>query len=203
MLKWFDYILSGIVYIALLVGGAYFSFTLLNENLTLYSTEQAYVPYKQILPTDKITINIQRDELYKDSENNQIDKLVVDKSDYYMLSDGTKQFLISDTKDSYNYGFITRKKSGDITYLFSHNSYKYTENSGYHIYNNWKEGDIITFDNKDQYIIRGTKMYDFTKKGYEDDKVSEGVKIIYFTCTPYGEDIRKAYYLEKIKDWNN
>lgn len=180
---------------------AFVSYSILNDNISLYTTEQIYVPYKEVVDLKKIVININEGELYNSSGSETTSNTIdISADEYYMFSDDKRKFLISDTDDSYNYGFVTRRKIDGITYLFSHNSYKYTENSGYHIYNNWKEGDIITFDNKDQYIIRRTEMFDFTKNDYSEKvNISKNVKIIYFTCTPYGDDIRKAYYLEKVE----
>lgn len=175
---------------------SYITYGLLNDKVSLFTYEQMYVPVEVNRIPNNIEINIEQKEL-KDWVSEK--KITLSNNDYYSLSDGVKKFLISDTEDSFNYWFITRKKWNNITYLFSHNSYKYTENSWYYIYNNWKEGDIITFDNKDQYIIRSTKMYDFNTENYWDEKTKIETKIIYFTCTPYGDNIRKAYFLERVK----
>lgn len=183
-------------FFGILILSSYLTYGLLNDKVALFTYEQMYVPIEIKNIPDKISINIEQKEL-KDWVK-ETTKIELSWNDYYSLSDGVKKFLISDSEDSFNYGFITRKKWENITYLFSHNSYKYTENSGYHIYNNWKEWDIITFDNKDQYIIRSSKMYDFNQDDYMNEKTSRNTKIIYFTCTPYWDNIRKAFFLERI-----
>lgn len=172
-----------------------FSFTVLNNYITLYNVEKMYIPYENIIDNSTLNISISTLDQNKETISGEVQ---VNKNDYYTLSDGKKSFLISDTKNSYNYGFITREKVGNISYLFSHNSYKYTENSGYYIYNNWKEWDIITFNNKDKYIIKSTKLYDFNKTDYSKEKTDINIRIIYFTCTPYWDNIRKAYFLENF-----
>lgn len=193
--KWIDIlVLLWIVFLS-----SYATFSILHDKVSLFSYEQMYVPIERYRIPEVINIDITEKELrWKEPVEQKGHDIVLTPGDYYSIADDEKKFLISDTEDAFNYGFISRKRANGITYLFSHNSYKYTENSGYHIYNKWKEWDIITFNDTDRYIIKETKMYDFNKGDYKNESVSGKIKIIYFTCTPFWDNIRKAYYLEKL-----
>jgi len=118
---------------------------------------------------------------------------------YYKMSFNWKDFLLSNDKNSYNYWFITKNVKNNILYLYSHNSYKQTENSGYYLYNNLKLNDEIIFNDQDNYKIIKTELIDIDKNEQNNIKIPENSNIIYFTCTPYGDNIRKVYYFKKIK----
>lgn len=176
------------------------SYFLLKDNVTIANINHAYVVYEDNSKYDNLNVNINIMWWKLISSNNTWtinNTIQINKNDFYTISDNNKTFIISDTDGSYNYWFVTRKKIGDVAYLYSHNSYKYTENSGYYIYNNWKDWTIITLDNWDKYIVSKTEIFDFNKNLIPKN-MDMSIKLVYFTCTPFGDNIRKAYFFKKV-----
>ena len=139
-------------------------------------------------------------EIIKDI-NNKIsteNEYKVNKDDFYKMSYKDKDFLLSNDSDSYKYWFISKQIKDNIMYLYSHNSYKYTENSGYYLYNNLKYWDIIKFNDNEEYKVVKSNIIDFEQENVDIIKPLENVDIVYFTCTPHWENIRKIYQLQKI-----
>jgi len=155
---------------------------------------------KNILDEYKINNNINIDLLINDinkddyNEDNNFSHM-----DIYKMEYKNKEFLISNNPKSYEYGFIAKDIKDNIMYLYSHNNYKFTENSGYFLYNNLKEGSIITFNDKYKYKVISTHEINYdNKEENKDIKIKKWVDIIYFTCTPSWDNIRKIYQLKKI-----
>lgn len=172
------------------------TFLLLNSNIQLYSLEPLYIipEVKNDFNEKEINLTININDIVSGQKKGWFVKLK--KSDYYKISDWIKTYIISDTQWSYNYWFITRKKVWDVSYLYSHNSYKYTENSGYYIYNNWKVWTRVFLD-EDEFEIVSEELFDFNKGIYKE-KMDKDISIVYFTCTPFWDNIRKVFFLKKI-----
>lgn len=160
----------------------------------------AIIIEKEIISKPQIYIN-------ENPHNNENDELLVsnnkinniNKLDFYKLNFNNSSFLLSNDKKSYNYWFITKEIKNNILYLYSHNSYKYSENSWYYLYKNIKLNDIISFNEWDiKYKVIKTDIINFDEKEVDSIKIKNNVDIIYFTCTPLWWNIRKVYQLEKI-----
>lgn len=173
------------------------TFLLFNSNIQLYSMEPTYIipEIKSDFNDKDIYLTINTNEIDNVNEKS-INNVKLTKNDYYKISDWIKTYIISDTQWSYNYWFITRKKVWDVTYLYSHNSYKYTENSWYYIYNNWKVWTKLLLD-EDEYEIVWEELFDFNKWEYKE-KMNKNISIVYFTCTPYWDNIRKVFFIKKV-----
>lgn len=130
---------------------------------------------------------------YKAEEN------VFDFQNYYLMWFKDKNFILSNKEKSYNIWFITKEIKDNILYLYSHNSYKYSENSWRYLYLNLKQNDEIVFNNKYKYNVVKTDIFDFDKNPNPNITLNKDVNVIYFTCTPLWENVRKVYYL-KIKE---
>lgn len=134
---------------------------------------------------------------YKAIKKNIINDI---KEDFYSMEFKDKQYLLSDSSKSYEYGFITKEIKDNVLYLYSHNSYDFSENSWYYLFNNLKLNDILTFNNDEnnQYKIIDMDEINFTKNKDKNIKLKQWADIIYFTCTPVWDDVRKVYQLKKI-----
>jgi len=193
-------IYEGGILMLIFISTTLLSYFLLKDNVTIANINHAYVVYEDNSKYDNLNVNINIMWWKLISSNNTWtinNTIQINKNDFYTISDNNKTFIISDTDGSYNYWFVTRKKIGDVAYLYSHNSYKYTENSGYYIYNNWKDWTIITLDNWDKYIVSKTEIFDFNKNLIPKN-MDMSIKLVYFTCTPFGDNIRKAYFFKKV-----
>jgi len=166
---------------------------------TIYDTPKIYIDWKELKWKKENNINIVNNDLIK------INDIKINKDndlkDYYKMSVYDKNFFLSNDKNAYNYWFIAKQIKNNILYLYSHNSYKQTENSGYYLYNHLKLNDIILFNDDIRYRIVKTKLVDLDKN--EDTKISinnKNINIIYFTCTPYWNNLRKVFFLQKVEN---
>jgi len=167
---------------------------------TIYDTPKIYIDWKEL------QLNIENSNIVnsKRKEIKEMNSIEVPKNinlkDFYKMTSKDKSFFLSNNENAYKYWFIAKQIKNNILYLYSHNSYKQTENSGYYLYNNLKLNDIIIFNDDIKYKIVRTKLVDLDKN--EDKKISiknKDVNIIYFTCTPYWNNLRKVFFLQKIK----
>lgn len=120
--------------------------------------------------------------------------------DFYKLTVNNKDFLLSDDPKSFEYWFISKQITNNILFLYSHNSYKYTENSWYYLYNHLKLNDTLLFNDSIKYTIKKTLLIDINKWEDKNIKIGKNINIIYFTCTPYWDNIRKVFLLSKKEE---
>lgn len=179
----------------ILVSSCLLTYFILTDYVSIANMNHSYVIPEYIESSQQIgdiTLNINDTSTW-----GSVAEIKISKDDFYSITDGIRTFMVSDTDESYNYWFVTRKKIWDVAYLYSHNSYKYTENSWYYIYNNWKEWTKIKLNNGDEYEVYTTSIFDFNK--WEYPKIMDmNTKIVYFTCTPFWDNVRKAFFLKRI-----
>jgi len=180
------------------------SILLVENNLIIIEKEVMYSPTIYIwwekYIEDEINISIINEKKDKIEDLSSIEETFV-KEDFYKMNYKDLSYLLSNDKDSYTYWFISKQIKDNILYLYSHNSYKFTENSGYFLYNNLKLYDEITFNDwQFKYRIIKSDLIDLDKEEIETIKLQNNVDIVYFTCTPHWWNIRKVYQLEKINN---
>lgn len=210
-MKIIEFIISKIEIVILLfifLFSSYLSYSLLQNNISFISS-QFIIIEKPILynfetyinkdwSEKKADINIDTDIINDNKiieKDNWIHNIL---EDYYSLSFKNKTFLLSNDEKSYEYWFITKEIKNNVLYLYSHNSYKYTENSWYFLYNELEKNSIIEFNNIAKYKIISIDEVNFDNETINEIKLKEWVNIVYFTCTPLGWDIRKVYQLKKV-----
>lgn len=160
------------------------------SNLT-EEEKEIYNKYKKINEAiEKITLNKQ--DIEKKENKNILNKWI-NKKNYYILWFRDKEYLISWTKKSYNYWFITKEMKDNILYIYSHNSYKFSENSWYYIYRNVEIGDEITFNKTEKYEVINIIDFNLLEKD-KNLSLKKETEIVYFTCDK--DDINKRRILE-------
>lgn len=187
-------LLNIISFLLIILSSSYLTYFLLDKYLTLYNKNLIIVK-EYVNIENKIKVN----EI-EALEDNSID-IIKDHNNinYNKMKFNDVEFLLSSNEDAYNYWFITKNLSDNKLYLYSHNSYRYTENSGKYFYNNAKYNDIIEFDDGNFYKISKTEMIDVNKDNNKKLTFPKNSDVVYFTCTPYWDNTRKLYFLEKIK----
>lgn len=162
------------------------------SNPNIYINNE-FIWTKEDIETMEVVIENIKANNIDNNENN-------DKWDFYKLEFNDKSFLLSDDNKSYTYWFISKKIKNNVLYLYSHNSYKYTENSWYFLYNNLKLWDIIKFNDLIEYKVIYTELINFDDEKDKKINIKNNADIIYFTCTPKWWNIRKIYHLERYNN---
>lgn len=211
-------IINYLVLVLIFISSSFLTFQILNKFINVnysnyiilekefYSNPNIYIDWKELsnyLNENDLEEKWNNKDILKKSENKILeikDNSIYKIENFYKISFKDNEYLLSDDKDSYKYWFISKQVKNKILYLYSHNSYKQTENSGYFFYNNLKLNDVVIFNDNNKYKVVKTDIIEFSEETEKSIIKEEWTSVIYFTCTPYGWNIRKVYQFIAIDE---